>query len=1063
MHINRLGRAALAALALLLALPATGQEKKTFCNPLDLVVPGERSYRGGEPVVLIYQDDYYLFVSHRKGYWYSPDFKDWTYVDAPNYPGGVVSVVEKDGVLYGCSMNNKNVYKALDPKKGVWELAGTFDSDRYGDANMFVDEDGRLYLYYGWSQLMPFKVVELDPATFKEISEPQVLFFSDYRKHGFEKRTRDDVIYSIFNGRRDYFEEEYPWIEGPWMTKHNGKYYLQYAAIGLELLSYSHGVYVGDSPMGPFTYSQHNPLTFKTTGFAVGAGHGSTFHDKNGQLWTICMIPSSYGGAGRGSELAIFPTAVDAEGVMHSNVEFGDYPQYWPGTRTDAVDHNWTGWKLLSLKKKVTVSSTFENYAPENAVDENFLTNWAAATGEAGEWFQVDLGKTSDIFAIQCNWDHIGAEQPARGGFGGFGGPAPANPEYYQCFTVEVSVDGQNWTKVIDKSSNKLDLHHDYTELAKPAQARFVKVTNARQCHDGAKFSIKDLRIFGNPASAGSVKVAGVKVVRNPEDRREAELLWDPVPGADGYIIRYGIEPGKLYNSYIVYDANSFKLHSLNTESEYTFEVESFDSGLDFFRTRSEEINGTGGEVEINKRVPGRPAFSYGGNDQTKRVMIKEGQDRYVFDGIDPSFWTISHSYGPVLWSGELSEADLVGEGEPGIEAKLTEMGTGTQVTAEMWMKVVRGPEAGQIILEIRRQGRRGGWPMMMGGMGAPQMGGVSSPVVHDDNTVTFNYSDRNAKSVKVSTQFAGEQEMTKGENGVWTITLGPVAPDMYPYSFIVDGVQVMDPQNPEWFPNETFKNSILDVRGNGEPLLHALKNVPHGSVDYVNYWSESLGTWGNAIVYTPPQYDKNKKKKYPVFYLISGTTDTEEVYFKVGRMNLILDNLLAEGKAKEMIIVLPYGNPSKYFPAGKAPRMGDMFTKDLINDLMPFVEKNYRTINDRDHRAIGGFSRGGNQGLAAGLTNLDKFSWLCSYSSFTSTTLPGGVYDDPQLNDKIHLFWLGVGTDDFLYGNAKDYMDFLDNKGIKNVKVFTNDKFGHTWMNAKYWLDESLPLLFQE
>ena len=352
----------------------------------------------------------------------------------------------------------------------------------------------------------------------------------------------------------------------------------------------------------------------------------------------------------------------------------------------------------------------------------------------------------------------------------------------------------------------------------------------------------------------------------------------------------------------------------------------------------------------------------------------------------------------------------------------------------------------------------------MGGAMGAPQMGGgVSSPVVNPDNTVTFNYRDPNAKSVKVNTQFAGTQEMTKGANGVWTVTLGPVAPDMYPYSFDVDGVQVMDPQNPDWFPNETFKNSLVDVRGTGAPLLHALKDVPHGSVDYVNYWSESLGTYGNAIVYTPPQYDKNKSKKYPVFYLISGTTDTEEVYFKVGRMNLILDNLIAAGKAKDMIIVLPYGNPSKYFPAGKAPRTGDLFTKDFLQDLMPFVEKNYRTLNDRDHRAIGGFSRGGNQGLAAGLTNLDKFSWLCSYSSFTSTTLPGNVYDDPAINDKIHLFWLGVGTDDFLYGNAKDYMDFLDSKGIKNVKVFTDDKFGHTWMNAKYWLDESLPLLFQE
>lgn len=339
----------------------------------------------------------------------------------------------------------------------------------------------------------------------------------------------------------------------------------------------------------------------------------------------------------------------------------------------------------------------------------------------------------------------------------------------------------------------------------------------------------------------------------------------------------------------------------------------------------------------------------------------------------------------------------------------------------------------------------------------------VSSPVVNSDNSVTFNYRNDNAKSVQVDVQFAGRHDMFKNDAGVWTLTLGPAAPDIYPYCFVVDGVSVMDPLNPEWFPNEGFKNSLLDIRGD-EPLIHAAQNVPHGSVDYVNYYSETMGLYGNAIIYTPPFYDKNPDKKYPVFYLISGTTDTEEVYFKVGKVNFILDNLIAQGKAKDMIVVLPYGNPSKYFPAGtNTMGMGDIFSKDLINDLMPYVEKNYRTIEDREYRGIGGFSRGGNQGLAIGLQNLDKFSYLCSYSSFTQTNIRD-VYDNAaETNEKINLFWLGVGTDDFLYGNAKDYMDFLDKKGIENVKVFTDDKFGHTWMNAKYFLDQSLPLLFQK
>ncbi|MBR3506812.1 MAG: propanediol utilization microcompartment protein PduB, partial [Lentisphaeria bacterium] len=172
-------------------------------------------------------------------------------------------------------MNNRNVYKAIDPKAGTWEKIGELSSDRYGDANLFADGD-RLYLYFGWSQIMPFQVVELDTKTFKEKAEPIPLFFSDIKNHGFEARKPEDVIYSIFGGRRDYGPEEFPWIEGPWMTKHNGKYYLQYAAIGLEFISYSHGVYVSDSPTGPFVYSEHNPLTFKTSGFEVGAGHGST-------------------------------------------------------------------------------------------------------------------------------------------------------------------------------------------------------------------------------------------------------------------------------------------------------------------------------------------------------------------------------------------------------------------------------------------------------------------------------------------------------------------------------------------------------------------------------------------------------------------------------------------------------------------------------------------------------------------------------------------------------------------------------------------------------------------
>ena len=345
-----------------------------------------------------------------------------------------------------------------------------------------------------------------------------------------------------------------------------------------------------------------------------------------------------------------------------------------------------------------------------------------------------------------------------------------------------------------------------------------------------------------------------------------------------------------------------------------------------------------------------------------------------------------------------------------------------------------------------------------------------TSTICNEDGTVTFQYKNDQAKEVMVDVQFAGRNAMQRDEKtGLWTVTLGPAAPDMYPYCYIVDGVSVMDPSNPQYFPNEGFKNSLLEIPAKQGNLVHDIRPVPHGTLDYIHYYSNSLGATNQAIVYLPPRYQENPEKKYPVFYLISGTTDTEEVYYKVGRANYILDNLIAEGAAEEMIIVMPYGNPYKLLPAqpenGGMPQTmfgKDVFSLDLINDLMPYVERHYRTINDADHRAIGGFSRGGNQGLSNGLHNLDKFSYLCSYSSFTSTTIPE-VYDNAEeTNSKIHLFWLGVGTDDFLYGNARDYMEFLDKHGIRSVKEFTHDKFGHTWMNAKYFLDKTFRLLFK-
>ena len=363
---------------------------------------------------------------------------------------------------------------------------------------------------------------------------------------------------------------------------------------------------------------------------------------------------------------------------------------------------------------------------------------------------------------------------------------------------------------------------------------------------------------------------------------------------------------------------------------------------------------------------------------------------------------------------------------------------------------------------------------------GQPPRGPLAfSPQVNPDKTVTFRYIAPLAKDVKLSAQFEKVPvQMTKDATGMWSVTVGPVKPDIYPYNFVVDGIQVMDPGNVAFFPNERFKGSLLDVPGE-TPLIHSMKDVPHGTITY-EYYPASDGTTGSLVVYTPPDYNKDPSKKYPVFYLISGTTDTEEAWYKVGQSNFILDNLIAEGKANPMIIVMPYGNVEARIadqkgglkptdPAGReseeAVTRAKTFGKDLVNNVIPYIEKNYRAISNGDNRAIGGFSRGGGETLRTGFGNMDKFSWICCYSAYlTSDEMAKEykfVYENPdKTNKQLKLLWVSVGNEDFLYKSAVDFMDFLKEKKVNYKNLVTTG--GHTWMNTKVFLTESAQLLFK-
>jgi enterochelin esterase family protein len=343
----------------------------------------------------------------------------------------------------------------------------------------------------------------------------------------------------------------------------------------------------------------------------------------------------------------------------------------------------------------------------------------------------------------------------------------------------------------------------------------------------------------------------------------------------------------------------------------------------------------------------------------------------------------------------------------------------------------------------------------------------IQSPVIKPDHSATFTFKAPDAHKVELSGQFLkANQPMNNDGSGVWSVTVGPIEPNLYPYSFIVDGVSVADPANQDIFPNERFKSSLLDIPSD-TPSMYAVQDVPHGEMTYCYYYSKTLNCTRPLVVYTPPGY-RAGTEKYPVFYLVSGTTDTEETWYRAGRANFILDNLIAAKKAVPMIVVMPYGNMMQGTPAPwtmQAAEVYKTFSDELTTNILPFVEQNYRVIADREHRAIAGFSRGGGQSLFTGFTNLDKFAWISSYSAYLTAEVFDRYFADIEANpeatnQKIKLLWLGVGKDDFLFKQAKTFMDFLEEKKLTRKTLITEG--GHTWMNARHYLYDTLQLYFK-
>lgn len=550
-------------------------QQKTYCNPINVdygytPIPNfsewGRHRATADPVIVNYKGDYFLFSTNQWGYWWSSDMVKWNFVPRrflrpwnkvyDELCAPAVGIIGDTMIVFGSTYSsNFTVWMSTNPKKDEWKpLVDSFEIGGW-DPDFFTDDDGRLYMYNGSSNRYPLYGIELNRKTFQPIGTRKEMYFLEQWRYGWQR----------FG---EYLDNTFldPFLEGAHMTRHKDKYYLQYGAPGTEFSGYADGVVVGTSPLGPFV-PQSDPFSYKPGGFARGAGHGATFKDNYQNYWHVSTIVV---GVKNNFErrIGIWPAGFDADGVMYCNTRFGDYPHYIPSVPIpqspyDPAKHaSFTGWMLLNYKKPVTVSSTLGSYVANHAVDENIKTYWSAASGNKGEWIQTDLGALSEVRAVQINY----ADQDVDSSFLG------KSAGVYHQYRLWHSTDGKKWQLLVDKSQNKTDVPHEYAELTKPVQTRYIKLENIHM--PTGKFAISGLRVFGYGKGQKPAPVKQLIVLRTEKDKRSAWIKWSPSGNAYAYNIYTGIAPDKLYNCIMVHDANEYYYKAMDREKTYYFAIE---------------------------------------------------------------------------------------------------------------------------------------------------------------------------------------------------------------------------------------------------------------------------------------------------------------------------------------------------------------------------------------------------------------------------------------------------------------------------------------------------------
>ena len=582
---------------------------KYFCNPININYRyqfnadprkhGELQIcrEAADPSLILFKGRYYIFASMTLGVWASDDLVSWENhrlpEELPLYDYAPDVRVLGDWV-YFCASNrehNCDRWRTKDILNGPYEkIEGSFP---YWDPNLFADDDGRVYFYWGCSNQTPIYGVELDPETMQPIGEKKELVFGDPYAIGYERIGEDnstlpaseaviEAKYQAFVKAQgvpeDYIPADVkplirgmfsdrPYIEGAWMDKFDGKYYLQYAAPGTQYNTYSDGVYVGESPLGPFRLAANNPYSYKPGGFLPGAGHGSTMRDKNGAWWHTATMRISVNHDFE-RRVGLWPAGFDAAGELFCNQRYGDWPM-----ATEGDPWRDPAWMLLSVGKAATASSHIPGNEPEKATEENVQNWWRAASNSRSEWLCVDLGKAFDVHAVQINFADDKIDLPCPGEIRpGSQARYIEEQDYMTRWKLEGSTDGESWFVIEDKSDAATDLSHDLIVCEEGFPARYLRLGNMAVPYEQNP-CVSGLRVFG--LGNGEKPDAPVFTATRLGDL-DMIIQIKEQENTLGYNILFGSSPEKLYHSNMVFNAGSHRVGALIRGRDYFVRVDAF-------------------------------------------------------------------------------------------------------------------------------------------------------------------------------------------------------------------------------------------------------------------------------------------------------------------------------------------------------------------------------------------------------------------------------------------------------------------------------------------------------